>query len=47
MAQIDTKGMSVAALSPEQVDLLKQSEQKMNTGAKNSQEIYLLAVTRQ
>lgn len=46
MAQIDTKGMEVADLSPEQVDMLKQSEQKINTGAKTKQEIYLLAVTR-
>lgn len=46
MANIDTKGMSVAELTDDQFAQLRQAEQKLNEAAKNKEEIYLLAVSR-
>lgn len=42
--QIDTQGMEVAALSDQQLAILKEAERKLN--ALGGKEVYLLAVTR-
>ncbi|MCL6638324.1 MAG: hypothetical protein K6T80_01410 [Firmicutes bacterium] len=46
MAQIDTRGMEAAELSPEQLNQLRETEKKMNEAMQNKGEVYLLAVTR-
>lgn len=45
MVNIDTKGMEVAPLDESQMNMLRETEKKMNQNGK-SEEIYLLAVTR-
>jgi hypothetical protein len=46
MTNIDTKGMKAADLTEEQLAELNRAQQKMNDAGNNTQEIYLLAVSR-
>ncbi len=46
MVTINTEGMKVAPLDDHQLQNLMEVEKKMNNDAKQSGEIYLLAVTR-
>ena len=46
MPNIDNKGMQAADLTEDQLAELRQAEQKMNSAANSTREIYLLAVSK-